>query len=571
MTPKNIDQKPNFRWKTEPLACDYRWMLPRLPAFCPSREALDKLALIMSGRSKFPDREAYNQFLKDVHVPFARIPSGYTYLGQFIAHDITFDEASDRHEALDFPWDTVAREDLITLRNRRTPLFDLETIYGHENPKNRGEIRRSELMLKNYRLPFLKIGHTKGFDRGTAGLSFPCDLPRGVASVDAKVVDLRNDENLIVAQLQVLFMKFHNALVLSLSKAGDFSYSELFDRARKMAIRYYQTIVLTDFLPRIVDWEVLKETVAAVRKENPSPDDAYMPLEFSVGAFRYAHSMIRNKYNLNDVNDDTSLDELMRFTGRGAMNSSGLPGPVTVRLSLPSVWIIDWNRFFDLGDAAKLNFAERIDTQISSALLQMRPKPLFKSGGRSSAVALLDLYRGRRFGLPSGQDVANAFGYLVIEPDRLAGLIWSKNVEDLPSDEADTLKEDLYETFAESTPLWFYILAEAESTLFGNLGKTGSRIVAETIVGLIYRSDDSILRQEWEKNNGFDDGFLLTDWISADGEAPYEKRFTMPDMLRFIDRSCRENFRELYPRRYYPEVKGEFDELNPLGSGYLTD
>jgi hypothetical protein len=111
--------------------------------------------------------------------------------------------------------------------------------------------------------------------------------------------------------------------------------------------------------------------------------------------------------------------------------------------------------------------------------------------------------------------------------------------------------------FAEKTPLWFYILAEAELQKDGKLGSVGSRIVAETIIQLLYHSEYSILRQDWEDG----EDFLLknSDEFFANPEI---KTFGMPEMLKFI-----QEMNEKYSEKLYPTMQHKFDEINPLGKG----
>jgi hypothetical protein len=541
---------------------DYRKMFEDLKPYYPKRADLDKLALIMSGQSRFPDaKERLEHFVEKSSAAILPIPAGYTYLAQFISHDISFDEFSDRHKREDFPWEIIDPKLLKELRNLRKPNFDLETIYGYENPTNRGELSRSQLMLvpsqsaTSMQSPvlnaLLKLGNTKGFDSGTAGKDYPNDLPRGNACVTAKIVDPRNDENLLLAQTQVAFTKFHNAMVVELNKRGKYTHKELFDKARKLTIRYYQTIILTDFLPRIVQNSVLKEAIGRVNtKKSFYQPDMFMPLEFSVAAFRFAHSMIRDIYNLNLNNPDARLQDMMTFTGRGEMGSDF---PTPTRLKLPSIWIINWNSFYEI-NSSKPNVAELINTEISRELLRLTPKPQHLTGGRASSLATLDLYRGRRVGLPTGQDVARKIGVKSLCAEQIEKLIKCKEIINTAPEEVRKIKERLCKVFSKETPLWFYILAEAEIQGEGKLGAVGSTIVAETIIQLLSNSEYSILQHDWES----DEGFLLK----------CGKTFDMPEMLGFIKRMCEGHYKELYPREFYPQTTNKFDELDPLEKGY---
>ena len=72
--------------------------------------------------------------------------------------------------------------------------------------------------------------------------------------------------------------------------------------------------------------------------------------------------------------------------------------------------------------------------------------------------------------------------------------------------------------FNKRTPLWYYVLAEANGKPKGkHLGEVGSTLIAEVFVGLVLRSEDSILRtKKWKPTLGSKKG-----------------AFNLPDLLRF--------------------------------------
>lgn len=527
---------------------DYRKMFEDLKEYCPESDDLNKLATVMSGQSRFLDATSSARLLDFFSSKPKPIPAGYTYLSQFITHDISFDKASDRHIREDRPWKVLDPEKIKELKNLRKPNFDLETLYGYEAPTNKGEPPRAELMQQSS-LPLLKLGYTLGLDVG-ANISYPCDLPRKDGKVLANIADPRNDENLLLAQTLVAFIKFHNAMVVRLNESGNYTYEQLFEKARKLTIRYYQTIILTDFLPRIVQEPILKYVREKLGTEElfyrPKPDEIFIPLEFSVAAFRFGHSMIKREYNLNKIKPKASLDNMMMFTGRGEMDAN------PTRLKLPSVWIINWHSFYEFDTSVlnpALNIADDINTELPLELLRLRPKANDdNSDGRASSLAALDLFRGRRFGLPPGQDVAEKiYGKgASLSAEQISKLLLDKKIHDTPEDEAERIKKRLSDVFSEKTPLWFYILAEAEFQKDGKLGAVGSRIIAETVIQLLYHSEYSILQQEeWES----DEGFLLNDG-----------KFGMPEMLKFVQAMGQTHFKVLYPG-----MTSNFDELNPLG------
>jgi len=77
-----------------------------------------------------------------------------------------------------------------------------------------------------------------------------------------------------------------------------------------------------------------------------------------------------------------------------------------------------------------------------------------------------NLLRQLTWGLPSGQQVAKAMGVPPLKPGDQGGIM------------------DVYLPFGSSTPLWYYILAEAKAASGGlNLGPVAGRIVTETLIG----------------------------------------------------------------------------------------
>ena len=441
-----------------------------------------------------------------------KTPAGYTYLSQFITHDISFESESRIR-----PWKTI---NPTIISNMRNPVFNLETIYGIGVPSEEETILPAYLMETKAKL---KLGDTifpEDFSFSQVNKTFPNDLPRTPDSPKALLVDPRNDENLAIAQTHVAFIKFHNAIVEDLGGADT---TALFEEARRIAIQHYQFIILHDFLPRVIKKSVLDDVLANGNKfYRPAPDATFLPLEFSVAAYRMGHSMVANSYQWNSIfnNDDgavkATLDQLSVFTGNGGMGGKN---------NLLSDWIINWNWFYDINNSMskqrnRFNLAMKIDTSIASQLGFMNPGTgTFK---RECSLAALDLYRGRALGLPTGQAVANKIA--IQTPVRILA---PEQIENL-------LPENLKSIFSTHTPLWFYFLAEAEINEKGRtLGDVGSRIVAETFVELLKRSPFSIL-----KNKISPAEFLGTK----------AGKFGMAEMLKFI-----------------ASKNKVFDELNPIG------
>lgn len=509
--------------------------------FYPSEVDIDNLAYSMSGYSAFL-RKRITNFDKDYA---SDLPAGYTYLGQFIAHDISFDSNSDRFESSHHPWNQKITP-LEKIKNKHTPYFDLETIYGHTNPEE-GEPSTQEL-LKPGSNTLLRLGETGiiGTDLKSTSRSYPNDLPRKEGSVEANIVDMRNDENLLIAQTQVAFIKFHNAVVRELLRQGNLDNTDTFEKARRIVIRCYQRIVLDDYLPRIVPEKILKEITTKTLEGSdelhykPSADNMFLPFEFTGAAFRFGHSIIRGSYNLNKLHktDSVSLDRLMLFTGRGKMNSNIL----TTRLKLPSSWIINWYLFYDIAEnrTSRFNLAAKINSEISQRLQMLVPSASAVTGNplreRMNSISALDIFRCRALTLSSGQKIAERLGVKKIDKAEMGYILSTKKIDGISREESRQLMEQLEIVFSEKTPLWFYILAEAEIQTRGKqLGEVGGRIVAEVILRLIYESPLSVLKPDAKTEE---------DWLlKPDGT------FNMPKMFKFIRDKSEE----------------DFDELNPLG------
>lgn len=408
----------------------------RLPPFVPSDDRITEIADVMTEGDAGRDDTLDNP----------RIPAGYTYLGQFVDHDVTFDTAS----SLD------RQNDPDALTNFRSPRFDLDCIYG------RGPVDDPFLYdLATGRLKML-IGRHDNED----------DLPRNSQNT-ALIGDPRNDENTFVSQWQLTMLKFHNAVVdLVGADDGMKRGSETtFEAAQRIVRWHYQWIVVHDFLRRIVGdsmhADVLDESYAVPKvdrrfykwHENP-----YMPVEFSVAAYRFGHSMIRGGYKLN-----TLVPGLPTFTPDPVSgNPLGHFGGFRI---LPPGWTIEWARFFEVDGAGKdaRQASRLIDTKLADVLTKLPPE----IGGDRPSLIERNLTRGARLLLPSGQDVARHMGFDVLTDTELG----------LPG--------------GGPAPLWYYVLKEASVQAKGqHLGQTGGRIVAEVFLGLLEKDPSSYLRND---------------------------------------------------------------------------
>ncbi|MEQ1519638.1 MAG: heme peroxidase family protein [Aestuariivirga sp.] len=431
-----------------------------------------------------------------------QVPAGFTYLGQFIDHDMTLD-TSGIGERIDDP---------LTVENFRTPALDLDSIYGL------GPGASPQLYARD---PANGFAPGAKFLIGVADVSrnvnqadppipsFPNDLPRSPQGF-ALIGDHRNDENLVVAQIHLAFLKFHNKVVDKLIADG-VGGGNLFAEARKLVTWHYQWIVLFDFVERLTEPGIVAKIMHDGRKFYRFKTRPYMPTEFSVAAYRLGHSMVREQYSHNRAfrpKDPriapASLAFLFRFSGLSGNIHGDLDTPPS---HLPSNWIIDWRRFFDLGTPVTTpNFEFNHSRKLDPFLIPQ----LHNLPGGGGSLPFRNMKRGVMMKLPSGQDVANFMKPHVKKP-----VLTDDEIASGP-DGAVAKELGLHK----KTPLWYYILKEAQVRTGGErLGPYGARLVAEVFTGIVQGDKDSFMSQKnWKPSLG-----------------PVAGRFTMADMLRFVN------------------------------------
>lgn len=422
------------------------------------------------------------------------IPAVYTYFGQFLDHEITFDNASKHLAKLDDPNLAPTNPDAIRqlMVNSRSPRLDLDSVYG-PMPDGTPVPRDGDHLVLG------KVSSTGNRPPGKDDFN---DLKRKASSTnpeedrEALIGDPRNDEHLIVAQFHVAMLRAHNTLV---------SQGHSFNSAKTLLQQHFQWLVIHDFLMRIADPEIVTETLERGynRFYKPAPYDLYMPLEFSVAAFRFGHSLVRNSYHINKNFQNASLSQLFALSAHsGNLN----PIPDKSFPTLPENWIVEWEEFLDGGS----NRARRIDTNLADPLFelsQMDGSPM----PDQPSLAARNLLRGYQLRIPTGQAVAVALGLPVMTPGAI-----EKSVSD---EQARVLRQTGFST---RTPLWYYVLVENADTnrhLPDHLGPVGSTIVAEVLIELIRQSANSILCQSnWRPSIGQKPGiFTVRDLLALAG------------------------------------------------------
>ncbi|HET9905609.1 MAG TPA: heme peroxidase family protein [Anaerolineales bacterium] len=429
----------------------------KLPFNATTQALLGQLGELMGNVGREKNLESHNSSDEGV----STLPAGFTYFGQFVDHDITFDVSS----SLD------AETDAETINNMRTPALDLDALYGRGPGLDPFLYVFPSSPLPSTAIKFAvgtnrNIGPGGPSDNGNRdgmGVQTAFDVPRMPGTNTAVIGDPRNDENLIVVQFHHAMLRFHNAVV-DLLLAAAFT-GDIFAEAKRIVTHHYQWAVVHDFLERICGTNAMSE---AMRNVSPHRGQFRMPVEFAAAAYRFGHSLIRDRYFVNFNFPQATLGQVFQF------NRNPL-------LPVFSNWVVDFNAFFETNRATGTNnLARKIDSFMANGL-----ESLPGLQGMMAVLATRNLRRGLAFGLPSGQGMAEAFG---IRP-----LSASELTLRLPKDEVALLKSN-GGLLLSRTPLWYYILREAAVLNGGDrLGPVGARIVAETFVTMLKRDTSSYL------------------------------------------------------------------------------
>jgi len=405
--------------------------------------------------------------------PNSTIPAGFTYFGQFVDHDLTLDVSSSL--------DTTAELDATTILNMRTPSFELDSVYS-DGPFLRPYLYEFPNTGPSSAIKF-RLGSNRPSGPGGPSLDISSvgmraqtrfDVPRMINFVDptnsaftAVIGDPRNDENLIISQIHFSVLTVHNAVVDSLVLSS--FLGDIFGKAKELVIHHYQWAVFNDYLKRICGEPAVSE---ALGKAVSIGSGFRMPVEFSVAAYRFGHSLVRENYWVNHNFPNASMLEVFQFIRKPLL-------PVL------SSWVVNMNSFFETGVPVPVfNFTRKIDTILTNAL-----ESLPGTAGIMSVLAARNLNRGLIFGLPSGQVACRRLGITPMTTEQLT--------TGIPVDEVEILNR-FSGRLLEKTPIWYYILREASVLGSGNsLGPLGARIVARTFARILKRDANSFI------NNGF--------------------------------------------------------------------
>ncbi|RKT42830.1 peroxidase family protein [Thiocapsa rosea] len=393
--------------------------LRSLTEFKPGAAELGKVGGAMDGGNPPPTDTSQNN---------PRIKAGYTFLGQFIDHDLTLDTTSVLEQQID----------VNATHNFRTPALELDSLYGL------GPAAQPFLYDRNNPFRFLLAPDGQ-------------DLPRNSQEA-ALIGDPRNDENIIVSQLHLLFLKFHNKVFNDHTDPalGD---QERFEAAQTLVRWHYQWIVLNEFLPRTIG----TKTLARIVTEKPFTysGEAFMPVEFSVAAYRFGHSQVRPGYLINTRGAALFPDNPAEPFGIGDLRGGR---------AVPPELVIDWSTFF--GPSAQPS--KLIDTKLSTVVLRLPDTVVPPDTPVSQrSLATRNLQRGLDAWLPAGQHVACYLGIPPLDEKTLwAGVDGGEGL----------------------APLWFYILREGEARGQGHrLAGVGAEIVGRVFVAILLADRASFL------------------------------------------------------------------------------
>jgi hypothetical protein len=445
-------------------------MFKKLPAFSPPDPLLEQLAGTMVEDQTTPDEDKLNTS--------ARLFAGFTFIGQFIDHDITLDNTPL----------ALQQADPDARVNFRTPRYDLDSIYGlgpASEPQFYDPADRDKLLV-------------------TPNVNGVEDMPRD-GNGHAIIPEHRNDENLIILQFHKAMAKFHNKIVDD-ARAQGIRREWVFETARRLTRWHYQWAVIHDFLPRFVGDELVgpsgtvykevagKPPVITLNYYKPTNRDGrpFMPIEFAVAAYRFGHSIIRPFYVINQ----STLD-------RGGVPVFGPDGGFNLNggRPIPSDLVMVWKNILPVDPSFPARKPRKIDTKLSLPLTAL-PGSVVPPPDPTANLAVRNSLRGKRVGLPSGQQIAGAMRVPALSNAQLG----------LSNDPG----------WGGQAPLWYYILKEAELAPYNaeRLGPVGGRIMTEVLVGLLQRDPNSYL-------------YLDAAWKPTPPIAPLAGKFEFTDLLRF--------------------------------------
>ncbi len=444
------------------------------------------------------------------------VPAAYTFFAQFVDHDITLDAESELTS------EALPRGRVEELPNLRSASLDLDSMYGFGPDVSPHLYDRKQPWR-------LRVGSQVN------DVENPNDVPRS-ADGTALIGDPRNDENIFLSQMHLLFLRFHNRRIIDLLIQHDNANEPppRFEDVQRDVRYHYQALVLYDFLQRVCDVDVYNFALQKIQENANRPEgerdypfflghliDAAgrlrMPVEFSAAAYRFGHTLVRSNYPANSTYPEIGIfDKRFRTLGFGRV---------------PPELTVDWRFLLDVNPNQVYVPSKAIDHLLANELVELPERVVGPEARRQDlSLAFRNLLRGYVLGLPSGQRVAAALadrGYPINHNQNLLlGEILAGACLD-----AETRNK-----LANRTPLFLYLMREAGIRGGGNrLGPVGSAILMEVFGAMLLHCETSFLMDEsWDA-----DPCLVDENIEvADNEAnpPNRERVTLASLVRYVNR-----------------------------------
>jgi hypothetical protein len=304
------------------------------------------------------------------------VPVGLVFFGQFVDHDITLDASSTFGSVVD---------DASEIANVRTPTLDLDCIYGL------GPEAAPYLFVQGGAFGGAKL--LTGADNPGQGALHEHDLLRA-PNGRAIIGDPRNDENRIISQIQLALIRFHNLVCDTLHSEKGLEEHDLYVAARQTTTWHYQWALVNDFLTAMCGVPVV-ERILGCGRQHYCGGVPFIPVEFSVAAYRFGHSMIPMEIQTRKGSD--------KFELFGAKLGTGFD-PV----SDPEA-VVDWHELLFTPENRQVERAQKLDTLLAGDLLNLPFIPASAPAAEKS-LATRNLLRGNAFLLPRGEKVAQAIG-----------------------------------------------------------------------------------------------------------------------------------------------------------------
>lgn len=443
-----------MKQKKSPKSGRFGRLFPELPGLELAESTLQKLGALNGPMDGGQGKDATHT-----------IPLGMVFLGQFIDHDITLDVTS-RLDRINDPMATI---------NFRTPTLDLDSIYGS------GPDASNFLYAQGKPYLLTAADGTAWVEQTPEHRAH--DLARSSAGV-AIIGDPRNDENRIISQLQLAFIRFHNEVVRTLEIQG-VSDKILFEEASQLVRWHYQWIVVNEFLPLMIGRAKVDQFLN--KRNFYTPTHAFIPIEFAAAAYRFGHSMAPQRLKIKS-SQANAFELFGPSLGRGFSPIDDIKQ------------VVEWDVLFDINLASPAQRANKLDVLLAEDLLKLPFLP-----PSNNSLATRNLLRGQSFLLPSGEQIAASIGQSQEEINRVREYV----AQSISNHNLD---------LSEGTPLWYYILAEA--SVAGHvpnesLGHLGATIIGETLIGLLALDETSYFHQpNWRPTLGNANHFTMADLLT---------------------------------------------------------